>query len=234
MNRPGTLIVRPICGKLLRDTDFLTKMDPYCVVTCGSQRQKTRIASGAGKNPSWSDQLVFKKSYEDMLQISVFDYDGNSRDDLVGEGSISIARITSTPTWEDWVEVNYKGRRAGEVRLSVSFTPEGGNYAQPGYGAPQHGQPTVVYVNVPQPGYPAVPPQAAYPAYPPGYQGGPPPSYPAYPPAYPAYPPSPAGFNAPQPMYNPQPGYNPPQPGYGQYPPQPNPYQGYPGYPPSY
>ena len=256
-NRPGTLIIRPICAKLLRDTDFLTKMDPYCVITCGGQRQKTRVASGAGKTPNWSDQFVFKRNYEDMINIAVYDYDGNSRDDIIGEGSVSFSRITSTANWEDWVDISHKGRKSGEVRLSVTFTPDagapgypqGGMSAAPGMtGAPT----TVVYMNYPaqpQP-YPQYPPQGygtvpvpgapAYPAYPPSYPAMPQGAPAAYPGAgyqsVPSYPPSPYG-TVQQGGYPPS-GYppNPPQ-GYPPNPPQgypPNPAPGYPpqGYPP--
>ena len=71
MNQTGTFIIRPICAKLTRDTDLFTKMDPYCVVTLGNQKQKTRVASGAGKSPNWQDQLVFKRNFEDAFHIVV-------------------------------------------------------------------------------------------------------------------------------------------------------------------
>lgn len=32
----GTLIIKPISGKLTRDTEFMGKMDPYCVCKIGS------------------------------------------------------------------------------------------------------------------------------------------------------------------------------------------------------
>jgi hypothetical protein len=218
--QPGTLIVRPICARLTRDTDFFTKMDPYCVVTFGTQRQKTRVASGAGKNPSWSEQFVFKRTFEDTLQISVYDYDSTSKDDIVGEGAVSVQKVTATPNWEDWVELQHRGRKAGEVRLSCTFSPD--------VGMAQQGLP---------PAYPAFPPQyapmggfAPPPAYgmaPPSY--GPPPGYGMPPPAY-----------APPPSYGPPPAF-PPPPMYGMpppgYPPQfmpgpPPPYPPQPGYPP--
>ncbi len=35
---PGTLIVKPISAKLSRDTDFFSKMDPYCVIKIGKNK----------------------------------------------------------------------------------------------------------------------------------------------------------------------------------------------------
>ena len=90
MNQTGNIIVRPICARLLRDTDTFSKMDPYCVITLGNQKQKTRVAPSAGKTPNWQESLVFKRTYEDVFKIEVWDYDGNSRDDLVGDASVSF------------------------------------------------------------------------------------------------------------------------------------------------
>ena len=238
----GTLIIRPICAKLTRDTETFGKMDPYCKIVLGTFIQKTKIADGAGKFPNWQDQLVFKWSHEDTITVEVWDYDSASKDDLVGSATVPISRLTATRTWEDWIEITHRGTRAGEVRLGCEFTPDAhGAHGQghapgpniivvqgyppyPGY-PPQHGYPPQQGYP-PQPAYPAYPPQQAYPpqGYPP--QAYPPQGYPpqsGYPPqGYPpqAYPPQ--GY--PPQAYPPQ-GY-PPQPGY--------PPQGYPQYPPSY
>ena len=34
-------------------------MDPYVILTIGSQKYKTHAAKDAGKNPSWTDQFTF-------------------------------------------------------------------------------------------------------------------------------------------------------------------------------
>ena len=227
----GTLIIRPICAKLTRDTETFGKMDPYCKVALGTFVQKTKIADGAGKFPNWQDQLVFKKNHEDIITVEVWDYDSASKDDLVGSATVPISRMTATRNWEDWIEITHRGTRAGEVRLGCEFTPDG-HGAHGAHGQGHAAGPNIIVVQgfPPYPGYPpqqgyppqpGYPPQQAYPAYPP-QQAYPP--QPGYPPqqAYPAYPPQQA--YPPQPGYPPQ-GY-PPQPGY--------PPQGYPQYPPSY
>ncbi|OMJ87105.1 hypothetical protein SteCoe_11255 [Stentor coeruleus] len=217
MNQHGTLIIRPICARMTRDTDFLSKMDPYCIITLGSQKQKTRIASGAGKMPSWQDQFVFKKTYEDTISVAVWDYDSNSRDDLVGEAVVPIGRILSTPNWDDWVELAYRGKKSGDIRLSTTFTPD----QQVG----MQGGPQVIYQQVynPMPGNIGYP---SYPIIPPQLQGM---GYPPPPPQFGAY-------GLPVPIPGPMPGY-PPQMMYGI--PQQTPYPGtytqpYPGPPPPY
>lgn len=179
MNYPGTLIVKPICAKLLRDTDFISRMDPYCEVVMGGQRQRTATSPEAGKSPIWHDSLVFKRTTEDTIQICVYDYDSNSRDDLVAEGSLPIARVLSIPNWEDWVELFYRGRKAGDIRIAANFMIDpaystagytqayqginayGGQYA-PGYSNPPQGY-------IPPMGYVAPTVYQQPPNYPPGY-----------------------------------------------------------------
>jgi hypothetical protein len=191
----SSLIVRPICAKLTRDTEIFSKMDPYCVVTLGGQRQRTRTCHEAGKYPNWNESMVFSRTMEDMLVIAVFDED-IGRDDLVGETSFSLGRMTAMGTFEDWLQLSYKGRRAGEVRIGVQLA------AVAGAGMPYGGYPAPAYNPYPQPqfypGYAAYPPPPmAYP-YPPPPMMYPPPQPGAYPAPYP-YPPPPGAY--PYPYY---------------------------------
>lgn len=117
----GTLVLRPICAKLTHDTETFGKMDPYCVVVMGNQKHRTRVHDSAGKFPNWQDQLVFNRTNEDIVSIEVWDKDTASSDDLVGEATLSIHTITSKPNYEEWVPLTYKGKKAGEIRISVQF-----------------------------------------------------------------------------------------------------------------
>lgn len=45
----GTLVVKPLNAKLSRDTEFMGKMDPYCVVKLGNETRKTREHTDAGR-----------------------------------------------------------------------------------------------------------------------------------------------------------------------------------------
>jgi len=177
-------------------------MDPYCVVTLGGQRQRTRTCHSAGKFPNWNESLVFSRTVEDILVIAVMD-DDIGRDDLVGEATFPVARMAGMGTFEDWLQLSFKGRRAGEVRVGVQSAnvAAGGQYG----GYPQ------AYSPYPPPAYPG------YAAYPAAYP------YPQQPMAYP----QPMMYPPPQPMMYPQPGaYPAPYP----YPPPPGAYP-YPYYP---
>ncbi|CAG9318375.1 unnamed protein product [Blepharisma stoltei] len=210
----GTLIVRPICAKLTHDTETFGKMDPYCVVTIGGQKHRTVVAHSAGKYPNWQDQLVFTKSSEDIISFEVWDKDTASADDLIGEASLAIATILAKPNYEEWVPLTYKGRKAGEIRVNITFQPSAPVPTVHGIPANMVNMGGYQYA----PMYP-VPGQAPYP-YPYPY---PPQSY-AQPPPYPqSMYPTLNPNQQPQPYYPPQPGY-PPQQGYppnAQRPPQP-------------
>ena len=175
-NRPGSLIIRPVCAKLTRDTETFGKMDPYCVIKLGNQIQRSAVASSAGKFPNWQDALTFRKTNEDMITIAVWDRDDASSDDLVGECTIPLGRLLgNNGRFEDWIELQYKGRKSGDIRIASTFhtdSPATSTTGQPGKTPVPQGQ--AQPYPYPQPGYPqAAYPQAGYPqpGYPqPGYQ----------------------------------------------------------------
>ncbi len=51
----GTVIVQPLAANLTRDTDTMSKMDPYCKVIFGDKKKQTKPHTGAGKTPQWRD-----------------------------------------------------------------------------------------------------------------------------------------------------------------------------------
>lgn len=195
----SSLVVRPICAKLTHDTEVFSKMDPYCIVTLGSQRQRTRTCNSAGKFPNWNESLVFSRTVEDILLIAVMD-DDIGRDDLVGETTFPLARMAGMGTFEDWLQLSYKGRRAGEVRVGVQLANVAGGMQYGGYSAPAYSP----YPPPPAfPGYAAYPPPASY--YPPQSVMYPPPQPMMYPPPQSMMYPQPGAYPAPYP-YPPAPG----------------------------
>ncbi len=56
----GKIIVTPREANLYEDKDILGKGDPYIIFKLGSSEQKTSVASGAGKHPSWNQVIRFK------------------------------------------------------------------------------------------------------------------------------------------------------------------------------
>jgi len=133
----GTLIVKPLQGKLTHNTDTFTKMDPYCVVTCGSSSAKTSIHNGGGKTPVWKDTLTLKKSQNDSkLYIEVKDKDP-LKDDLAGVCEIPLADVVKNGKTASWYDIFYKGKSAGQILVEIEWKPDqqstNQNQNQPGF-----------------------------------------------------------------------------------------------------
>ncbi|XP_071716045.1 elicitor-responsive protein 1 [Rutidosis leptorrhynchoides] len=225
------------CNKL-KDTEWISRQDPYVCVEYGSNKSRTRTCTDGGKNPTFQEKFVYTL-IEGLRELNVYVYNSNTlkHDDFIGSGKVQLAKAISQGFDDStWPLQSKSGRHAGEVRLIVHYTsankptkPSGSHgTAAPPYGAPQaslYSAPPPQYPYAPSAGYPA---QSPYPSYPPN-TGYPPSSYPpnssGYPPS--PYPPQAAPYGQP---YPPAPAY-PPQPYGSQYPPGPP----HPGtYPPPY
>ena len=157
---PGTLIVKPQYARLYHDTEYIARMDPYCVIKIGPQSQSTGACENGGQNPNWgSASLSFRITYEDLVNFEVWDRDFLTKNDLVGQGSLSMASIISKGFNPSLIcSLTYKGRQAGEVYIQFEW------YAEPGYGY----QPGAPGYQQPGPAYQQPPPYYQQPA--PGYQ----------------------------------------------------------------
>ena len=144
---PGTLIVKPEYARLIHDTEFIARMDPYCVIKIGSQSQSTGLCENGGQNPSWgSVPLSFRINYEDVVNVEVWDSDSVSRNDLIGQGFLSISSIISKGINPSLIcSLDYKGRPAGDAYLQFEW------YGEPAYGC-QPGAPGYQQQGYQQPG----------------------------------------------------------------------------------
>ncbi|XP_027180258.1 elicitor-responsive protein 3-like [Coffea eugenioides] len=124
----GTLEVLLVNAKGLEDTDFLNNMDPYVIITCRSQEQKSSVASGQGSQPEWNETFQFTISDSvPELVIKILDSDAGSGDDFVGEAKIPlepafIEGAIPTTTYNVVKDEEFKG----EIRVGLTFTPEEG------------------------------------------------------------------------------------------------------------
>ncbi|KAF2297772.1 hypothetical protein P3X46_016691 [Hevea brasiliensis] len=122
----GTLQVLLVGAKGLENTDFLNNMDPYVVLCCRSQEQKSSVASGKGSEPEWNENFIFKiTSSVTELRLKIMDSDFGTADDFVGEATIPLEPLflegNLPPTAYNVVkDQEYKG----EIRVGLTFTPE--------------------------------------------------------------------------------------------------------------
>nr|XP_043626225.1 elicitor-responsive protein 1-like [Erigeron canadensis] len=225
------------CNKL-KDTEWISRQDPYVCVEYGSNRSRTRTCTDGGKNPTFQEKFVYTL-IEGLRELNVDVWNSNTlkHDDFIGNGKVQLAKALSQGFDDStWPLKSSHGRHAGEVRLIIHYSNANKPAGSHGPSASSHVAHQAFY-SAPPP-HPSVsyPPPATAAPYPPvgGYPA--PSPYPSYPPntgAYPpsAYPPQATPYAQPYPQgYPPNPAY-PPQPYGSQHPPGPP----YPGtYPPPY
>uniref|UniRef100_A0A1D1XZT6 Protein lifeguard 1 n=1 Tax=Anthurium amnicola TaxID=1678845 RepID=A0A1D1XZT6_9ARAE len=243
MSIQGHLLEVTVVGcNRLRDTEWISRQDPYVCLEYASTKFRTRTCTDGGKNPTFQEKFVFNL-IEGLREISVAVWNSNTLtfDDFIGSGRVQLHKVLSQG-YDDtpWTIQGKSGKYAGEITLIMHYSNvqnSGKSYVPtaPPYAAAAPPQaPAFPYAQpYPTPAY--APPPAAYHPAPAGYPPAPTPSYPSYPPAAPypaspylaappAYPPQgypPAPYPAPAAQTYPPPTY-PPAPGnYSTYPPPP-------------
>ncbi|MCO5604160.1 hypothetical protein L7F22_058321 [Adiantum nelumboides] len=225
------------CNKL-KDTEWLSRQDPYVVLEYAGTRFRTRTDTDGGRNPTFNEKYVLSL-IEGLREVNVTVWNSNtvSADDYIGSGKLLLQKVL-TDGYDDsiWPLTSKSGKRSGEVRIIMYYTGLKGKQSSLASSAPPahlHAQ-SSGHAGYP-PAYAAYPPagNSPYCPYPPGntsYGGG---GYPP-PPAYggqPQYGACPSQPYPPQGYPYPPPGAYPPQ--ANSYPPQANPYPPQ-GYPPQY
>ncbi|KAF6175368.1 hypothetical protein GIB67_009062 [Kingdonia uniflora] len=203
------------CNKL-KDTEWISRQDPYVCVEYGSTKYRTRTHTDGGKNPTFQEKFVFTL-IEGLRELNVLVWNSNALtyDDFIGTGKVQLQKVLSQG-FDDatWPLQTKTGRYSGEVRLILHFANVNKPVSSYGPSAPPYIAPSAPQVPMygpPAPAFAPTYPPSAYPSaspftsYPPNPTTYPPSPYPpqqpsAYPPQQ--YPPS---------VYPPQPYPPPPQ-----------------------
>ncbi|PWN46304.1 hypothetical protein IE81DRAFT_319191 [Ceraceosorus guamensis] len=90
----GTLVCVVLKAKNLPNKRSIGKQDPYCVLTLGSETQKTDPDKKGGQHPVWDSQLHFEifEDVEDMLKRTAGDGDVDANATLKAGSSTSAAK----------------------------------------------------------------------------------------------------------------------------------------------
>ncbi|CAH2076911.1 unnamed protein product [Thlaspi arvense] len=245
----GQLLEVTVVGcQKLKDTEWISRQDPYVVVEYSGTRHRTRTCKDGGKSAVFQEKFMFTllEGLRD-LKVAVWNSNSLSADDFIGNATIQLQKALSQG-FDDctWTLQTKTGRYAGEVRLilhyagakkhdygsapSAPYAPQVPHYSAAPSPSPYSSAPYSGPSLYPQGPYSqpqsAYPPASAYPpqpsAYPPQPSAYPPPSTSAYPPAPSGYPHPPPSSAYPPSPYPPQPSpYYPQGPYPGQFPPPP-------------
>ncbi|KVI10801.1 C2 calcium-dependent membrane targeting [Cynara cardunculus var. scolymus] len=193
----------------LKDTEWISRQDPYVCVEYGSIRSSTRTCKDGGKNPTFQEKFVYSlvEGLRD-LNITVWNSNTLTHDDLIGNGRVPLTKALSQGFDDSsWPLQSKTGRHAGEVRLIMHYSnankPAKDNAQKPGKGFGPSAPPPYVTGSAPPAYMYAAPPPAAsyppspYPSYPQnsGVYPYPPPQTAAPYPPHP-YPPNPAPYGS--------------------------------------
>ncbi|XP_059456447.1 elicitor-responsive protein 3-like [Corylus avellana] len=123
----GTLEVLLVSAKGLQNTEFLSKMDPYVILTCRSQEQRSSVASGQGLEPKWNENFVFTiNAGASELNLKIMDKDTFTKDDFVGEATIPLEPLFVQGSLPSTAYSVVKDREyCGEIKVGLTFTIEG-------------------------------------------------------------------------------------------------------------
>lgn len=81
----GTLTLKVVEGKLIRNTEMFGKMDPFVQIDYRINKFKTKVNDSGGVTPKWNE--IFKipvYSIDDILKMTCKDQD-LIIDDIIGE-----------------------------------------------------------------------------------------------------------------------------------------------------
>ncbi|XP_062176847.1 uncharacterized protein LOC133881821 isoform X1 [Alnus glutinosa] len=191
------------CNKL-KDTEWISRQDPYVCLEYGSTKFRTRTCTDGDKNPTFQEKFVFTL-IEGLREINVTVWNSNTlkSDDFIGSGKIQLQKVLSRG-FDDttWSLQTKGGRNAGELRSILHYS----NALQPATSFASSAPP---YVTLPTPQVPLyfkpLSTNTTAPYAPSAYHA--PSPYSSYPPNSAVYPPSP--YSAPPPATYPPPPYPP-------------------------
>ncbi|XP_023531345.1 uncharacterized protein LOC111793619 isoform X1 [Cucurbita pepo subsp. pepo] len=110
------------CTKL-KDTEWISRQDPYVCLEYGSTNFRTTTCTDGGRNPIFQEKFVFSL-IEGIREINVAVWNSNTvtYDDFIGNGKIQLAKVLAEG-YDDstWSLQTKTGRHAGEVRLILHF-----------------------------------------------------------------------------------------------------------------
>ena len=104
-------------------------MDPYIKMKSRDQEWKSTVQKNAGKEPKWEGECfdIDVVYHGDDLKFKVLDEDVG-RDGHVGKGSAKLSTFMHAETFDEWFEIEHKGKPAGKIHLRSEWAPKHGKH----------------------------------------------------------------------------------------------------------
>ena len=122
----GTLTLNVHEGRLTRDVNAITTMDPYLKFNCRQQEFKTKVKENEGKNPKWEEiHEVDVKYIGDDIEFELYSQNSLSSDSLIGKFRIKVSALCVNKGVDDWWTVMHQDKACGMIHLSSHWKPDG-------------------------------------------------------------------------------------------------------------
>ena len=127
----GTLRIYLKEGVDLKAADSNGKSDPYVKASCGGKELKSKVIK-KDLNPKWYEALDFSGKLSEFLltdlTLRVFDQDWMSKDDPLGDATVSLQQLRTAVRTADHplsmeADLSLKGTQKGKVLLDISWYP---------------------------------------------------------------------------------------------------------------
>jgi hypothetical protein len=106
----------------------LGKQNPFCIARIGHDAKHSKTDVRGGQTPVWDSEVRFTLTpgpQNKELKLSVLD-ETDGKPELIGDALIPLKEaLESNPVdgYDDWHQLTYKGKYAGEVYLEMTFYP---------------------------------------------------------------------------------------------------------------
>jgi Ca2+-dependent lipid-binding protein len=124
MSSLGVLTITLLEAHLTHDTATLGKMDPYVKFKSREWHWKSAVCKKGGKKPHWDDATttIDVKYLGDDLEFICKD-DDRGKDEVIGDGSTKLSAFACYEDWDEWFEIEHKGKRAGKLHIKSHWEP---------------------------------------------------------------------------------------------------------------
>ncbi|KAG0235295.1 hypothetical protein BGW42_005462 [Actinomortierella wolfii] len=122
----GELVIVPIQGRDLPNRERFGKQDPFILFKLGNVSKRSSTDIRGGQRPRWKDDQINILMYESdakdakSLYVTCLDEDPQ-KNDLIGDCVINLDKVLKEGEHDDWFQLSYKGREAGELQLQLTY-----------------------------------------------------------------------------------------------------------------
>jgi hypothetical protein len=115
----GQLQVTLVEARGLNSKDFLSRSDPYVILSMNGIRHKSRVIKN-NANPRWMETFTFGVSNPniDIIRLEVVDRDFFTPDDVIGYADLPIGGLQRGVPRDEWVPL--RGHQNSQIHVTLT------------------------------------------------------------------------------------------------------------------